>query len=482
MHFLVPALYFCFVYLSVGACGPDSVRFPLALGALGSAAWISLLLTFFAPTLLPSLRVGIPLALLVTLGLSQRARVLNQDDIVILTLVLLPTLLLAGVVFSSAAASPLTFAQNVWSHPLPPDNVIPLLFGEGLRAGDVPSPLLGDWLSSDRPPLLSGIYLFGAASLSEWGYQGVAQASQLMVVPTSYWLARRVGGPVLTSIAAASIVGTSPLVLVNSIYVWPKLLAAAFVLTSIGLVLSERSRLEKSLFALLMSFAILSHGGVLFSILGVLLWIIVNRAREAVQLVPYAALSALVLVPWVGYQRLVDPPGNRLLRWHLAATMDPGSETLSAILALYRNLGLSGFASGVEQKAQSIIVHPLAAIVHWSDVDSFRVAAFFHPIPAMGVGALVIAVALATRSADQQVRDIQALTLYGIGLFLILAQSASGPGFVVHESSYVFWTGPVIAACVQLSRHWVLGVALLVSVALLINFFLLPTVWPSLVV
>lgn len=471
-NFIIPATYICATYVAVGAFGPRFLRWPLTLATIGLAAWLTVIITYFAPVLLAGLRVVFPLAIVIILAVSKRARCVSQEDIVLLVLILLPGLLLAAVVFSSQDQSPLTTAQNFWSHPLPPDNVIPFLFGEHMRSGYVPSPLLGDWLSSDRPPLLSGIYLIAAASFSEWGYQGVASIAQLTVVPTSFWLALRLGGSLFRSLAASALVATSPLVLVNSIYVWPKLQAAAFVLTCVGLLLKRMTRLESSLFALLIAFAVLSHGGVLFSILGVPAWLLVQKRSEAVRLAPYAGLSLLTVLPWIGYQRFIDPPGNRLLRWHLAGTMEPGADTLGAISSLYQSLGPDGIARSAELKVQSLLASPFAAIVHFSDVEAFRIQAFFHPIPAMGVG-ILIAIAAGTRTGTQRVRDVQQMTLFGIGLFLILAQSASGPGFVVHESSYAFWIAPLIAGSVA-SRGWLLALAVTLSGALSLRFFLIP--------
>ena len=46
-----------------------------------------------------------------------------------------------------------------FSHPLPSDNSIPYIFAEDLLEGPVPRPMLSDWLSSDRPPLQTGMIL-----------------------------------------------------------------------------------------------------------------------------------------------------------------------------------------------------------------------------------------------------------------------------------------------------------------------------------
>ncbi|WP_225852883.1 hypothetical protein, partial [Haemophilus parainfluenzae] len=45
---------------------------------------------------------------------------------------------------------------------LPPDNILPYLFAERLYHGIDPRPLLGEWQSSDRPPLQAGLLLLQA--------------------------------------------------------------------------------------------------------------------------------------------------------------------------------------------------------------------------------------------------------------------------------------------------------------------------------
>jgi hypothetical protein len=48
----------------------------------------------------------------------------------------------------------------------------------------------------------------------------------------------------------------------------------------------------------------------------------VTRRTGGPRFIAIAALSALIFfVPWAAYQRFYDPPGNRLLKWHLAGVI-----------------------------------------------------------------------------------------------------------------------------------------------------------------
>ncbi|TWB24630.1 hypothetical protein FBZ89_101256 [Nitrospirillum amazonense] len=58
-----------------------------------------------------------------------------------------------------------------FTHHLPIDNELPRLFGDGLYGGHVPRPLVGDWLSSDRPPLQTGLELEVAPLAAKTGWR-----------------------------------------------------------------------------------------------------------------------------------------------------------------------------------------------------------------------------------------------------------------------------------------------------------------------
>src|SRR4029078_2085740 len=68
------------------------------------------------------------------------------------------------------------------------------------------------------------------------------------------------------SLLATAAVGASGIVLVNSFFVWPKLLAASFALAAVGLVLRPTGRTPGAfvIAASLSALAYLSHGGVAF--------------------------------------------------------------------------------------------------------------------------------------------------------------------------------------------------------------------------
>src|SRR5262249_35842986 len=71
--------------------------------------------------------------------------------------------------------------------------------------------------------------------------------------------------------------------------------------------------------------SLLSHGATTFSLLALpVLWLSL-RLHEVVTLRQTALMVALLIAlmaPWFAYQRFFDPPGDRLLKWHLAGIVD----------------------------------------------------------------------------------------------------------------------------------------------------------------
>jgi hypothetical protein len=121
---------------------------------------------------------------------------------------------------------------------------------------------------------------------------------------------------------------------VNTFYVWPKLLSAAYLFIAAGLVFAPRfadRRLQAgyaATAAVAAAFAFLAHGGAAFGILAIAGLRVLLRPRPAWPAVLAAILAAgTVYLPWSAYQAWVDPPGNRLLKWHLAGArgVDPQS-------------------------------------------------------------------------------------------------------------------------------------------------------------
>ena len=140
--------------------------------------------------------------------------------------------------------------------------------------------------------------------------------------------------------------GTSAtgVIFVNSVYVWPKMLAGAFILSALAILVSKSSGDHWSgagiLVTALVTLGLLAHGGVAFSVLALLPFVYRFRRRVTGRVVLTCVATAAVLyVPWAAFQKFVDPPGNRLLKWQLAgATKLDGRGFILTLRQQYESL------------------------------------------------------------------------------------------------------------------------------------------------
>jgi hypothetical protein len=247
------------------------------------------------------------------------------------------SLLILAWAFVGHPGDPLAVASMRWSHQLPGDNRIPLDFAMAIEAGHVPTPLHADWLSSDRPPLQTALYLLFPGSLffgRATAYQASSVGLQLTCLIGVWAVARAMGISLLLSSATLVAVTFTPMVLVNSIFVWPKLLGATFILLALALITeNQRTALMGYLMGACLALAMLSHGTSLFAVMGLA---VAALATRSIHWRPAAAMAACALVlylPWVAYQRYVDPPGTRLVKWAFAGSHNIDDRSVSQTIA-----------------------------------------------------------------------------------------------------------------------------------------------------
>ncbi len=227
--------------------------------------------------------------------------------------------------------TPLTTAATRFSHPLPVDNELPYYFAVDLAQGRSPKKLYAEWLSSDRPPLQTGIYL------SEYTYfrgrKGFEIVSALLQSLWIFALYILLSSLQLNVRAIRLVLATclfSGFIFLNTFFVWPKLIAAVYVLALTALFLSPglmsqlRNDSRKAMLGgCFLALALLSHGGCVFSVFGLGLTLLIFNARALLnKKILILLLSALCLyLPWTLYQKIYNPPGDRLLKWMLAGVI-----------------------------------------------------------------------------------------------------------------------------------------------------------------
>lgn len=285
--------------------------------------------------------------------LTGSMRVHRRGVFVALLTLVAATLLTLGMGFLwSGFATPFDVASARYLS-MPIDHRIPSLFAEGLRGGSVPAPLVGDWYSADRAPLQTGInLLFGEAAgrLSPIGLVAVdgivAITSQMLFVVALVRLGRLITGSSLPGVIGGCAVALMPPMMIYGFYPWPKLLAAAFLVTAFSIALDLRTPNKGSdwarfgLVGVAVSFGLLSHGGGLFPAIGlgiVMLAIVILRRERLKRSLAHILLAvAGVLAPyalWVAYGRLTGEDRSRLIKWHFAGQVAPSEESAFATLA-----------------------------------------------------------------------------------------------------------------------------------------------------
>jgi hypothetical protein len=250
---------------------------------------------------------------------------------------------------------PLHAANSRFSGQLPSDNDIPQFFSSWFyENGHEGRPPLfpGEWLSSDRPPLQIGYVL----SQRPFGWDEALMHYQVLCVlvqqlwVVGMWAVLCAAGLSRRARALAIIAAmVSDIALLHGFFVWPKLIAATFLLGALALVLSpewERWRRDPrvgALFAALCGLALLSHGSSAFALVAVFA-LGALRGLPSWRWLGVAALAGIVLMaPWSAYQRYEDPPGNRLLKWQLGGVMEIDQRGVGeAIVDSYEEAGFDG--------------------------------------------------------------------------------------------------------------------------------------------
>lgn len=222
-------------------------------------------------------------------------------------------------------ASSVAFAE-IWLWRFPNDNVLPALLAQHIAAHVPPKPFVGGWLSSDRPPLQAGFELLLTAFTPfvndvEARYQALCMLLQASAFGMLFTLCRLCGCAGLRATAVVFLSWLSGFFLINTEFVWPKLLAAAFVAVAIAICLAPGLVTVQRAIAvgIATGLGLLAHGGIVFTIPALIVAFIVIQRRLALR--PLALAFAVIVVlnaPWIWYQRAYDPPGDRLLKWHLA--------------------------------------------------------------------------------------------------------------------------------------------------------------------
>jgi hypothetical protein len=414
----------------------------LSLGVLGYA---SFWLAYASYPLFGKVKIALLAALLIYLGWIVWQRRLREyrwlAEPMLFTVLFFVVVISLG--FSAGGIdAPVLTSRGRFSQLLPEDNILPFIVAMELRSGHIASPLVGEWLASDRPPLQSGLYLLLTLRHHLVAYQVVASFLQATYLFGAWGLAVAAALPIaarrLTLLACCLL----PVAIINTFFTWPKLLAAGYVLLAFALLFRPRPpdaprAATGVLIGGLAALAVLSHGSSAFALIGFAITVAMFWAWPPLKAMLAAAATLVALyVPWMLYQRFIDPPGDRLLKWHLAGVIDADQRGFFTTLRdSYAALSWHDYAAGKVENIRALIgTWPgnLAEIARLIMGDAnvapaVRIADFFQFLPSLHVFSLALIVALVLlpfmRAGERPQRDF--------ALRIIVALAAIFIDFVV---------------------------------------------------
>jgi hypothetical protein len=391
-------------------------------------------------------------------------------------------------------ARPQDAAAQRFSHRLPSDNNIPKVFADGLFNGHIDRPLASVFLSSDRPPLQAGIFLLQRAFVGgtvNLTYQILSVFLQtLWILGVWVWLsAARIGRkPAMLIVAAGMCWG---LTLINEFFVWPKLFPTAYVLAVFACLFTpETPRIRNSARAGLVTgaagaLAMLSHGVSVYAMAGFGLALLLTGKLPGWRFI-FAALGALALlyVPWMAYQAFYDPPGNALVKIHLAGaeTFDARS-SLRVIADAYAALSPAAILQNKWANVQTIVGSPARMVSDLGHLlaglgrfdlpaatqaaNSLRRQMFYSVFPAVGllaIGPLILAVGACSpsRRTPEFTAAVKAWCIAAV-VIAVWATVQFGPGTTINVTGP--YAVPLLLAAGALLGAWAISPALAAGLA-----------------
>ncbi len=274
----------------------------------------------------------------------------SSDYIWPLRFVILQSLFYLSVLFSlhTDVEAHMEIEWRFLNNTLQPDNIIPYIFLERIFNGLSLSHFLGDWLSSDRPPLLTGVLaLLRPLSIfqsPELFYQIMGTFIQSSWIIAVWAIIRNKKWSNTVLFLTLSFITFSGWSLINTNFLWPKIATIPMIILAyILLIQAKRTRWDIIVGSLACAFAFLLHGGSIFSILALGVMLLYKKYRLSWKEIASGALMFIITVlPWTLYQKLADPPGDRLLKWQLAGVTDINNQSfLTTFIQAYRSHSLA---------------------------------------------------------------------------------------------------------------------------------------------
>jgi hypothetical protein len=451
------------------------------LGLLFAGAGIAAIVAFWAWFASPQLGRAFSAALLVAclaaIGVFGRRGDLGRLGLSVpLALAVAVGLLFTGLAFVQGGIAGNPARAIDYRYWLAADNEIPMQFATRVAAHlPLSGFLVGNWLSSDRPPLQTGFALLLWPLWDSGGrqvaYQLLATGLQACWVP-ALWVVFRVRGvPAGRVCAAVLATAATGAVFFNTVYVWPKMLAGGLALAALAILVSRDADDALAGTGILTAVALaalsmLAHGGTAFALIAFIPLAYRLRRRIPARSLAGCAVAAVALyLPWLLYQRYVNPPGDRLLKWQLAGVIPiVKTSAVQTIVHQYRSLSVEQLLANKWDNVYSLVANPAIWRTQHSDpawIGGFlgfaRISQLYSLLPATGP-LLLGAAALLIPSARRALADVKPLAIVtGLALvvWIVLLWGGQRVPAIIHQAPYaavVLFIGLCAVAVTALPR------------------------------
>ncbi len=406
----------------------------------------------------------------------------NELLVPFVTLFALTVVLIAWTYAPLGTADPLNTVVSRWVKWLPMDNQLPFFGAQALSSGAVAvgntDPQMGEWLYSDRPPLQTALFMLTPGYLlptpNAWAYNTAAISLQMLAVLGVWLLTMSLSQSRMVAMVASLTLFFTPITIEHGTFVWPKLLAASFTLCLAALLFGERRHDRATatqrgiVIGTLAVLAMLSHAGTAFAIMGIGIAALCTGRLTSWRENLVATITAIGLYsPWVYYQRIINPPGDRLLKWYLAnvEVVDPRSirqtlfdayshttinQAISARFVNFRQIFSHYIATIVDTYylIKSTILYDPAAIR--DNLLSIREAEFYFVAAGTGLlgGMIVLLPVIAFYSAPLRPLALSIIITLALWVILMFQPGAA----TIHQGSYFVETAVIALSCIILYR------------------------------
>jgi len=346
-----------------------------------------------------------------------------------------------------------------WHH-FPVDNWLPKFFADAILKGSCPSPIAGDWLASDRPPLQTGLFLvFGSFFPNDTVYLVTSVGAQLLVIPLIVLLVSKYVKDKNFVFFAAILFFFNGMVFVNGLNVWPKLFSAlyqgiAFYYLYNIWISKEKLMSYYILFGIAAILAFLTHGGSIFYLLSLSVLLLFSlKSKKEMQYLLYGFLVALLLyIPWIIYQKFIDPPGDRLLKWHLTDQHQITHDSfLTVLIDYYSRLSFSEWMALRIAHLKYIFHSMYFDIIHLLSLPLGRLREnifFSIDYSYMFFSTFFLLAYWVSGKKLKEKKVFLKLILLSFVLYLVLWVLILASGTVIHQGSHFGWFSGFIAVTI----------------------------------